>query len=323
MGKTFHNDSSEQHDSGRHSLPLGRAGVGPTIIIPVFNRKAYISKTLDSIPDTFKVIVVDNGSTDGSYEFCRMYMLNNHRKNMIVEREFTPGACAARNKGLSLCKTEWVYFFDSDDLFTGIPTSWNEDKDLVCFPVCQQIHGKMKVRTFEPVGDAHVHILNSMLCTQSMIFRTEWLRNIGGWNNDCHVWQDWELGLRALLHKPRLQWITDKAFNLIFVHDDSITGGSFSEKYKERLDTLEIAFRDICDLTNEDMKCMFALFLRSYIFSGQLIKEGNEDARKEVTSFIYERFQTNKMSHKLGRLLQWYVSKGGRGAWKIALKVVG
>ncbi len=290
-----------------------------TVIVPVFNRKEYIKRTLDSIPDTFKVIVVDNGSTDGSYDYCRMYMLNNHRKNMIVEREFTPGACAARNKGLALCKTEWVYFFDSDDVFTGLPSSWNGDCDMVCFPVCQQIHGKMQIRAFEPVAAPHVHILNSMLCTQSILFRTEWLRGIGGWNNDCGVWQDWELGLRALLHKPRLVWLKDKAYQLVYVHPDSITGGRVSDKYKERLATMDVAFRNICDLYESDIKCMYALFLRSYILCGQVMKEKNTEATSAVMSFIYERFETNKMSHKLGRLFRWYVSKGGRGAWKIAL----
>ena len=36
----------------------------------------------------------------------------------------------------------------------------------------------------------------------------------------------------------------------------------------------------------------------------------------------YDHFDTNAMSHKLGRLLRWYVSKGGRGAWKVALRLV-
>ena len=322
MNKDNQNKSAESF-SGRHSLPLGRAGVGAlTIVIPVFNRKEYIKRTLDSIPDTYRVIVVDNGSTDGSYDYCRMYALNNHRTRMTVEREFTPGAAAARNKGLSLCKTPWVYFFDSDDVFTGLPESWDESLDMVCFPVNMQVNGRNKVRDFSPVSTPHTHILNSMLGTHSMLFRTEWLRHIGGWNNECRTWDDWELGLRALLHKPRLMWLTTKAYHHILVHPDSLTGGSFSERYKEQLKTMEMAFRDIHDYGKDDTRCQFALFLRSYILAGELLREGNRQGSDEVMKFIYDRFHTNDMSYRLGRLLRWYVSKGGRGAWKVALRLV-
>ena len=309
--------------SGWHSLPKGRAGMGLlTIVIPVFNRKEYLKRTLDSIPDDYPLIVVDNGSTDGSYEFCKMYALNNHRTRMVVEREFIPGAAAARNRGLSLCKTPWIYFFDSDDVFTGLPESWDENLDMVCFPVNMQVGSRVKVRDYEPVSTPHTHILNSMLGTHSMLFRTEWLKGIGGWNNDCKIWIDWELGLRALLHHPRMAWLTAKTYHLVHVHPNSITGANVSDKYKQRLAALAIAFQDIHKYGNDDTRCMFAFFLRCYIFAGELLKEGNKQASDEVMKFIYDHFDTNSMSHKLGRLLRWYVSKGGRGAWKVALRLV-
>lgn len=295
-----------------------------TIIIPVYNRKGLVQKTLDSIPDTFNIIIVDNGSTDGSYEFCRQWMLNSRRKNVVVDREFNLGASNARNKGLSLCKTKWVYFFDSDDVFTGLPSAWNENMDLVCFPVNMLVNGKNKIRDYKPVADAYVHILNSMLDTQSMLFRTEWLKEIGGWNADCKVWNDWELGLRALINKPRLQWITDKSYQQIIVHGDSLTGNKLSDNYKDRLNTLSVAFDEIYDMKSgqEKQKALFALFLRSYIFSGQLLKERDAKASEEIENFIYDKFSVNKQSHQMGRIFRWYTSKGGRGSWKIALKLV-
>lgn len=295
-----------------------------TIIIPVYNRKDIVQRTLNSLPDTFNIIIVDNGSTDGSYEFCRQWMLNSRRRNVRVEREFKAGAAAARNKGLSLCKTKWVYFFDSDDEFTGIPTEWNEQLDMVCFPTRQIIGGKAKIRTYEPVATPHTHILNSMLNTISALYRTEWLRSIGGWNDDCRVWDDWELGVRALIHRPRLEWITEKAYHRVLIHPDSITGANFSERYKQQLDTLGIVFDEIYDMDSSQtkQKCLFALFLRSYIFSGKLLCEGNKEAAAEVITFIYDKFRVNKQSHQLGRLLRWYTSKGGRGAWKIGLKLI-
>lgn len=295
-----------------------------TIVLPVYNRKGLVQRTLDSIPDTFNIIIIDNGSTDGSYEFCRQWMLNSHRKNVRVEREFQKGAAAARNKGLELCKTEWVYFFDSDDVFTGLPEKWDATSDIAFFPVNMSVNGKEAVRPYMTVASPYVHILNLMMSTQSVIYKTEWLRKIGGWNVECMMWDDWELGVRTLAHSPKVDWLTSKVYHHIFVHKDSITGLDFSSRYKEIIKTLGMAFDVLYDMENGTRKqqAVFALFLRCYIFGGQLLKEKNKDAANDVEEFIYDRFRVNKQSHKIGKLLRWYTSKGGRGAWKIAMKLV-
>lgn len=296
-----------------------------TIVVPVYNRKGIVQRTLDSIPDTFPIIIVDNGSTDGSFDFCRQWMLNSGRRNVRVEREFKAGAASARNKGLTLCKTKWVYFFDSDDVFTGLPSKVDESADMVFIPVNMVVNGKSAVRPFESVAKPHIHILNLMMSTQSMIFKTEWLRGIGGWNEECLLWDDWELGARALIHKPKVEWKdTSKAYHQIFVHKDSITGLDFSSRYKAILKTIGIVFDNIYDMkeSSDKQKALFALFLRTYIFSGNLLKEKNPSASNEVEEFIYDKFRVNKQSHRIGKLFRWYASKGGRGGWKIALKLV-
>ena len=291
-----------------------------TIVIPVYNRKELLKRTLDTIPDSYPVIIVDNGSTDGSFEWCERYVKNSGRELMTVTKEEKRGAAAARNKGLSLCKTKWVYFFDSDDEFTGLPTSWDEDADMVFIPVNMNVDGKSAIRPYKTSSSPYVHILNSMLSTQSMIFNAEWLRRVGGWNEQCLLWDDWELGLRTLLNMPRIEWLTEKPYHNIIVHQDSITGSNFSSRYKEILTTLRIAFDEIYE-KKDNQKDMLALFIRSYILSGHLLKEGNEEASKDVEEFIYDKFNVNEMSHKLGRLFRWYASKGGRGGWKIALTI--
>lgn len=296
-----------------------------TIIIPVYNRKGIVQRTLDSIPPIYNMIIVDNGSTDGSYEFCRQWVLNSGRKNVRVEREFKPGAASARNKGLSLCKTKWVYFFDSDDIFTALPCEPHGATNWAFIPVNMVVNGVARVRPFVAKAEPYVHILNLMMSTQSMIFRTEWLKSIGGWNEECLVWDDWELGTRVLMNPTVCEFFENqKPFHKIFVHKDSITGLDFSSRYKEILKTIGIVFDELYDMKEGKRKrqALFALFLRAYIFSGQLLKEKNPSASNEVEEFIYDKFRVNKQSHKMGKLLRWYSSKGGRGGWKIAMKLV-
>lgn len=291
-----------------------------TIVIPVYNRKEYIQKTLTSIPEAYPVILVDNGSTDGSRELCTA--LAKIRPNTQVAQELTPGAASARNKGLSLCQSTWIYFFDSDDLFTGLPTTWNEDSDLICFPTHQQLEQKIKERSFSPVTTPHTHILNSMLNTQGMIFRTSFLRDIGGWNPQCFIWDDWELGLRALLHAPKVQWITDKTYHVILVHPDSLTGANFASRIDRILQALDIAFNDIYDLAPKDNQAFAALFYRCYILCGKMRHEGHPDAATQMRTFIYDHFRVNRQSHQMGSLFEWGAAKGIRGVWRIALWLV-
>lgn len=188
-----------------------------TIVIPVYNRKALLKHTLDSIMRSpcagAPVIVVDNGSTDGTDKFLEAYCESH--PTVTAASEPVRSAATARNKGLSLVRTTWVYFFDSDDEFEDIPHDWDSSAQLVAFPTRQKVESKVTIRAYKPVADPAVQILNGMLNTISMIFRTAWLKEIGGWNTACPVWDDWELGTRALIAEPRLQWITTKAYHTV------------------------------------------------------------------------------------------------------------
>ena len=60
------------------------------------------------------------------------------------------------------------------------------------------------------------------------VFQNRLLQRIGGWNGHLPRWNDWELGLRALLHNPRVVWLKDKPYHSVYEHAESITGTDFS-----------------------------------------------------------------------------------------------
>ena len=294
-----------------------------TIVVPVYNRRECVRKVVDSIGVAYPLILVDNGSDDGSDHVCKEIAAE--RANTLFLSESRRGAAAARNKGLAACRTKWVYFFDSDDEFTGLPETWDEAADMVCIPTSQYVGGRLKVRDYSPVAHPHVHVLNSMLNTLSMIFRTDFLREIGGWNSDCMIWNDWELGLRALLQCPRVQWITEKSYHVIRPHADSITGVGLTGKVDEIVKSLGFAFEDIYNVAESDanrQRAFAALFYRCYIVSGVMMREGGAAEAAKVRGFIYDRFRVNGLSHRMGRMLQWASSNGIRGVWRIALRIV-
>lgn len=87
-----------------------------SVVIPTYNRSGYVVEALDSVlrqtyPD-YEVIVVDDGSTDGTHEALKPY-----RDRIRYVRQENLGEGAARNLGVSHARGEYVAFLDSDDMW--------------------------------------------------------------------------------------------------------------------------------------------------------------------------------------------------------------
>ena len=85
------------------------------VIVPVFNAKGYVERAASSAlaAGAARVILVDDGSTDGSGDVCDALAARDSR--ILVRHQENRGASAARNTGLLLADAELVAFLDADD----------------------------------------------------------------------------------------------------------------------------------------------------------------------------------------------------------------
>lgn len=90
-----------------------------SVVVPVYNTKRYLKDMLDSLRlqtlDNFEVILIDDGSTDGSSEYIKEYIENNSLKDFKLVLQENSGPSVARNKGIDMSSGEYICFFDSDD----------------------------------------------------------------------------------------------------------------------------------------------------------------------------------------------------------------
>jgi glycosyltransferase involved in cell wall biosynthesis len=110
--------------------PHNSALSGPliSVILPVYNRASWVARAIDSVLSqtyqNIELLVVDDGSTDGTPQ-----VLESYGSRLKVFKQAHAGAEAARNLGLERARGEFVAFIDSDDL-------WYADRlssQLVCF----------------------------------------------------------------------------------------------------------------------------------------------------------------------------------------------
>ena len=298
-----------------------------TIVIPVYNREKIVSATLNCVAaQTYRplnLILVDNNSTDASLQVLREFKEANQAPDfrITVLQETTPGACAARNCGLLAAKSEWIMFFDSDDLMTPdyveqYDKAMNADPDADIFAIRLQLDDGKRIRqlAFVPHDIFANHIIHSMLSTQRYIARRKHFIEAGCWNRNTPTWDDWELGIRMLLSRPKIHYICDKARVTAVFQNESITGENFHSKHGTWEHAIDIAESDIAnsDIAEKD-RLIYLLNYRRVVLAAHYRREKCSDLADALYRNTLERYRHNFCRRAMLALAYRYISAGGRG----------
>ncbi|MDO5377336.1 MAG: glycosyltransferase [Clostridia bacterium] len=123
-----------------------------SVIVPCYNAERYLSECLRSVLEQtvrdIEVLVIDDGSTDGTLDIARRFEAADARVSVLCQEN--RGVCAARNAGLRRACGEYVTFVDADDLLVSgalssmLKAARESEADLV---VCAH-------ETFDEAGNA-------------------------------------------------------------------------------------------------------------------------------------------------------------------------
>ena len=203
-----------------------------SVIIPVFNRAWCLETTLQSVWDqtfrNFEVIVVDDGSTDGTPALMRQF------PEVRVHRwEDNRGVSSARNWGIQMARGEWICFLDSDDRWVEnklqVQVDWMQAHPEC--PACYtdeiwirngvRVNPKNKHRKYS--GDIFQHCLPlCIISPSSILMRASVLEAVGGFDADLAACEDYDLWLRLTSRYP-VEFIPEKLIIKTGGHADQLS----------------------------------------------------------------------------------------------------
>ena len=225
-----------------------------SVIIPVYRAAATINRTLASVAAQTvvprEVIIVDDGSDDGTVEIAQAWPSRLAETKLIVLQEEHRGAGAARNKALSEASCEFVAFLDADDewlpqkLERSLAALNETNSDIVSHNYIlvsgDQTSQVKCTDSYKKNNSAFVgYFLRGYISTSTVVARRSTIIAAGGFDPGLLSGQDYELWL-AILGVPDIRFhILDE--QLMRYH---VVAGSISSKIELRRQcALAIAWR--------------------------------------------------------------------------------
>jgi len=203
-----------------------------SVIIPVFNRVKLIARCINSvINQTYpvnEIIVVDDGSNDGTYDLIR----KNFPQVISIYQE-NKGVSNARNVGIQSAKSKWIAFLDSDDEW--LPNKIEKQISLIkknpLYKVCHSdeiwIRNDVRVNPMKKHrkygGDIYKKCLPlCVISPSSIIIHKDIFNDVGFFDKNLPVCEDYDLWLR-ICSKYEVLYLDQKLVKKYGGHDDQLS----------------------------------------------------------------------------------------------------
>ena len=267
-----------------------------SVVIPTFNRISLVARAIDSVLkqslNPYEIIVVDDGSDDGTSE-----MIQNKYKSIKLIQQQNNGVSAARNNGIKHAKGDWIALLDSDD-------EWTEKK------LENQVDRLIKTSEYNFCHTNEIWIRNGVRVNQrkkhekyggyifdkcldicrispsSVLFRKNILDHVGWFDDQLPVCEDYDLWLR-ITAEYRILFIDDPLIIKYGGHDDKLSHGVEGIEFF-RIKSLENLL-ERSELSTDNRILSIQMIIKKYnIYLNGLVKrkkQGEADQIKEKIKF--------------------------------------
>ena len=238
-----------------------------SIIIPVYNGENTIDKAICSVLnqsyDNIELIIIDDGSTDNTFDIIKSYKNNNKIK---LIRQSNKGLAAARNRGLDEVKGNYILFLDSDDTLEKntvetLVNTVNKFKkcDFVVFGFNVYL-GKKLLRKPAPPSNGCFLLENdykSFLTIQNLLpsacnkfYKSNYIRN--RFNEDIVFGEDHMFNYQNLTKKTNIAYINQCFYNVQLSTENSVNKRYKKGKLRDILLSRETEENKISEVFSND-----------------------------------------------------------------------
>lgn len=250
-----------------------------SVIIPTFNRASLLTTAIQSVLEQdgidVEILVIDDGSTDGTTQILRPYI--ERQQIVYLRRDESKGPAAARNLGISSSRGEYICFLDSDDTLTGGSIRLrlsalqhrpeigllfsdydetrltDEGRVIACRNALanrKQLQLEARAHVEQVDGCLHLFgatlfhdllVLRRLVWTGTVMIPRRVLQEIGLFNENYRIAEDMDLWFR-IARRYKLAYL-DKSTATYLLHGDGITN-NFGLYYRSTVAVLESFMSD-------------------------------------------------------------------------------
>lgn len=275
-----------------------------SIIMPIFNSEKRLAISIESILNqTYKdieLILVNDGSVDGSKEICSSY--KNSDSRIITIDQSNKGVSAARNAGINASKGEYIGFVDSDDYLDThsvekiVDLIKNSKAEIIVSGFVKESSiGKVYFQTIGKdivmlnAQQALYKVLNNVdfqgyVCNKFFSRKIINSQKKIRFNEEIHVCEDLLFTCECFLKSKKIIYNPEPLYHYVF-HENNSTG-----KFNEKKLTALVAYENLFVLLkNQDQK---------------ILKRFNNTYMKINISFLMQYFKSSNTNKDIYRHLK-------------------
>jgi len=283
-----------------------------TIVVPIYNVEKYIKRCIDSLInqtfEDFEVILINDGSTDGSGAICDEYKKIDKRINVI--HTLNQGSGEARNLGMEKATGDYIYFCDPDDwielnlIEDNYKLASKNNADIIIFGVNNYMYNSK--------NNSYIYVGNRGVTSENLPFRQEFPKLYKGgvasavWNklyklsylkqNNCKFprytqGQDWSFNLLVYRDVNNVIYNNKSYYNYVkYENNTAVTRYNKDKPYiRERLFK---EFKSLLDYWAIDKKCYQELLYKCLL--GEVLSELRNNFHLDAPDNFNEKYKKSK-----------------------------
>jgi glycosyltransferase involved in cell wall biosynthesis len=263
-------------------------------VIPSYDHQRYVAETVESVlaqafDQPFEVVIVDDGSSDGSPEILRRFAEADPRVRLDVREN--QGISATFQRCLELARAPWVAFCCSDDRWAPnhLQASWDNLRDqpeaVLSFGRARIVDAAGSERPDEQVfgtvtdSDPTETLLRdgNSFCFSSALIKRELALDVGGFDSGLGILQDYDLYLRMLQH-GHATYLTEPTVDFRWDGENASGPQASIQRWRDLVRVLERCLRDMPRLQGDhpSRAAVLKLLRRTHVRLAQHLSRGAE-----------------------------------------------